>query len=61
MSIEHIYLSRLVVINEQYTAFAKAQMSGHRSDTICVVVERHDHHCGDDLVSKMVRYGETGG
>ena len=28
--------------------FAKAQMSKSRSSAICVVVERPDHHSGDD-------------
>ena len=28
----------------------KPQMGGRRSSTITVVVERPDHHCGDDLV-----------
>ena len=28
----------------------KPQMSEHRSSTICAVVERPDHHYGDDLV-----------
>ena len=30
----------------------KPQMSERRSNTICAVVERPDHHCGDDLASK---------
>ena len=28
-------------------------MSERRSDTICAVVERPDHHCGDDLVTDV--------
>ena len=29
----------------------KPRMSKRRSKTICAVIERHDHHCGGDLVS----------
>ena len=32
----------------------KPQMSKSRSSTICVVVERSDHHCGDDLVKSWL-------
>ena len=28
----------------------QSKISEHRSSTICMVVERPDHHCGDDLV-----------
>ena len=28
----------------------KPQMSEHKSSTLCVVIERPDHHCRDDLV-----------
>ena len=33
----------------------KPQMSERRSKTICAVVERPDHHFGDDLVLSLVR------
>ena len=37
--------------NEQSYSFRQSpQMSKRRSSTICVVVERPVHHCGDDLV-----------
>ena len=32
----------------------KPQTSERRSSTICAVVERPDHHCGDDLVYVFV-------
>ena len=32
---------------------SKPQMSKNRSSTLCLVVERPGHHCGDDLVGKM--------
>ena len=32
----------------------KPQMSKSRSSTICAVVERHDYHCGDDIVIVLV-------
>ena len=35
------------IITSSVSEFA----SERRSDKICVVVERPDHHCGDDLVS----------
>ena len=31
------------------TPSSKRQISERRSSTICTVVERPDHHCGDDL------------
>ena len=31
-----------------HTSFAKAQMSESRSSTICVLVERPNHHCGNE-------------
>ena len=31
------------------------QMSERRSNTICELVERPDHHCDDDLVASMPR------
>ena len=36
----------------------KPHLSERRSNTICAVVERPDHHCGDDRVNvtKLVRF-----
>ena len=36
------------------TAFAKVPMSDRRSNTICAVVERPDHHCGHNLVDLLL-------
>ena len=33
----------------------RPQMSEHRSNTICAVVERPHHHCGDDVVSRVLQ------
>ena len=34
-------------------------MSGRKSNTICAVVQRPDHHCGDDLVLISHFQGQT--
>ena len=60
MSMEHNW--ELIIIagcevmpRNNHTAFAKARQ--HRSSTICAVVERPHHHCGDDLVSHLKVWG----
>ena len=56
MSIEHIlgYIGclRSDAINNR-TAFANATLSESKSNTICVVGERPNHRCRDDLVSAL--------
>ena len=34
-------------------------MSERRLSTICAVVERPDHHCGDDLIKDISSSSET--
>ena len=34
-------------------------MSERRSNTICAVVERPDHYCGDDLVSFVLLFAAS--
>ena len=34
----------------------KPQMNERRSNTMCAVIERPDHHCGDDLVYSQLCY-----
>ena len=31
------------------------QIGDHRLSISCVVVERPDHHCGDDLVTELIK------
>ena len=55
MSIEHTFLDTLAVCEVMQLTIIqllpKAQMSERRLSTVCVVVERPDHHSDDDLVS----------
>ena len=50
-------ITRFLTLNlrlEQSYSFARTQMSERRSNTISVVVERPDHHYGDDLVCTLL-------
>ena len=38
-----------------HTPCAKPQMGERRSNTLSVVVERLDHHCGDDLIKDDIQ------
>ena len=54
----HFRIHWLVVkwCNEQIVQLSpKPQMCERRSSTVCAVVERLDHHCGDDLVLMFFR------
>ena len=60
MSIEHILedtLAGCAVMQWSIIEISsKPQMSDNRSSTICVVIERPDHHCGDDLVCYTIHH-----
>ena len=48
-SIRHFFLALNVCLEVEQSS----QLSERRLNAICVVVERHDHHCVDDLVLRI--------